>query len=172
MKDSDNFSGTEDAVIVSNKHLRLLDNIFRGHHLPNDVSELQTQVIKWAEIVLSEERKEWAEQRNNSVEILCHLHRKEEARKRAAAKNERYKSFKNVYKELQKSQFKKYQQEGKFLSANAFAKWFLQNKANEVNIPYLKSNLTNQLIKLAQINNREFKKLLNAEADTLLSVED
>ena len=141
MKDSDNFSGTEDAVIISNKHLRLLDNIFRGHHLPNDVSELQTQVIKWAEIVLSEERKEWAEQRNNSVEILCHLHRKEEARKRAAAKNERYKSFKNVYKELQKSQFKKYQQEGKFLSANAFVLWFLKYKTKSIKIPYCESRV-------------------------------
>jgi len=41
-----------------------------------------------------------------------------------------------------------------------------------MNIPYIKSNQTNQLIKLAQINNREFKKLLNAEADTLPTVED
>ena len=158
MKDSDNFSGTEDAVIISNKHLRLLDNIFRTHHLPNDVFEVQTRVIKWAEIVLSEERKEWAEQRNNSVEILCHLHRKEEARKRAAAKNERYKSFKNVYKELQKSQFKKYQQEGKFLSANAFVLWFLKYKTKSIKIPYCETNQKNKLIQLAQANNREFKK--------------
>lgn len=39
-------------------------------------------------------------------------------------------------------------------------------------IPYLESNRTNQLIKLAQANNREFKKLLNAEADTSVTVEN
>lgn len=37
MTSSDNLLSTEDTVIISNKHLRLLDNIFRIHHLPNDL---------------------------------------------------------------------------------------------------------------------------------------
>ena len=172
MKNSDNFSGTQDAVIISNKHLRLLDDIFRTRHLPNDESEFQTQIIKWAEIVLSEERKNWAESRENLTDIWRGWNRKEEARKRAAAKNKRYEPFKKIFKQLQEEQFRKYQRAGKVLSANAFVKWFQHNKASSITIPYLESNQTNQLIKLAQINNREFKKLLNAEADTSLTVED
>lgn len=102
MKNSDNFSGTEDAVIISNKHLQLLDNIFRTRHLSRDVSELQMQIIKWAEIVLSEERKNWTESREDLTDIWRCLDRKEEARKRAAAKNRRYEPFKKTFKQLQK----------------------------------------------------------------------
>lgn len=108
----------------------------------------------------------------NSVDILCCLEREEKAGKRAAAKNKRYELFKKIFKQLQEEQFRKYQRAGKVLSANAFVKWFQHNKASSITIPYLESNQTNQLIKLAQINNREFKKLLNAEADTSHSVED
>lgn len=172
MTSSDNLLSTEDTVIISNKHLRLLDNIFRIHHLPNNSSDLEKQIIKWAEIVLSEERKEWAESQAVLIDIWQDWDKKEEARKRAVAKNKRYEPFKEAFKQLQKQQFEKYQKAGKFLSANAFVRWFLQNKANMMKIPYVESNQTNQLIKLAQINNREFKKLLNAEADTLLTVED
>lgn len=100
------------------------------------------------------------------------MEREEKARKRAAAKNKRYEPFKKIFKQLQEEQFRKYQRAGKVLSANAFVKWFQHNKTSSITIPYLESNQTNQLIKLAQINNREFKKLLNAEADTSHSVED
>lgn len=127
--------------------------------------------MDWAAAVLSEERKEWEKSRENSIEILCRLNKKEEAGKRALAKNKKYEPFKEAFKCLQKAQFTQYRQAGKFLSANAFVKWFQENKAFTMDIPYIKSNQTNQLIKLAQINNREFKKLLHAEVDTSLTVE-
>lgn len=156
------------AYILSLKHMRLLDNIFRKHNLP----ELQIQILDWVQTVLADEREEWNKLRANSVDILCCLERKEKARKRAEVKNKRYESFKKVYKQIQEQQFRKYQRAGTVLSANAFVKWFQHNKASSMTIPYLESNQTNQLIKLAQINNREFKKLLNAEADISSTVED
>lgn len=162
----------EDVYIISSKHLRHLDNIFRKQCYPCNLIELQKQILDWAKLLLLDERREWSELRNNSVDVLCRLDRKEEARQRAVVKNKRYEPFKEEFKQFQKTQFRKFQKAGKVLSANAFVKWFLQNKADKMNIPYQESNLTNQLIKLAQINNREFKKLSNAEADTLLTVED
>lgn len=172
MKNSDNLLNTADSVIISSKHLRLLDNIFRKHYLPDASPDFQKQIIKWAKVVLSEERKNWAESRADLIDIWWHLNRKEEAQKRAIAKNKRYEPFKKVFKKLQKQQIEKYQKADKTLSANAFVMWFMKNKADSMKIPYLKSNQTNQLIKLAQINNREFKKLSNAEADTSHLVED
>lgn len=163
-----NKSEQKHAYILSHKHLQLLNNIFRKHNFP----ELQTQILDWVQIVLADERKEWSNLRTNSVDILCRLERKEEARKRAVSKNKRYEPFKKAFKQIQEKQFRKYQRAGKVLSANAFVKWFQQNEASSMTIPYLESNRTNQLIKLAQANNREFKKLLNAEADTSVTVEN
>ena len=39
-------------------------------------------------------------------------------------------------------------------------------------IPYVKQNIANKLVQLAQNNNREFKKLLREEADTSIVTED
>ena len=57
MTSSDNLLSTEDTVIISNKHLRLLDNIFRIHHLPNNSSDLEKQIIKWAELFYRKKEK-------------------------------------------------------------------------------------------------------------------
>lgn len=160
------------AYILSQKHLQLLNNIFRKQHHSHNLSKLQTEVLDWAQAMLSDEREAWSQLRANSVGILCQLERKDKALKRAAAKNKRYEPFKKIFKQLQEEQFKKYQKTEKVLSANAFVKWFQQNKASSMTIPYLESNQTNQLIKLAQINNRGFKKLSNAEADVSPTVED
>ena len=51
------------------------------------------------------------------------------------------------------------------LTANGFVEWFLKNKAQNIEIPYVKQNQKNKLRQLAQQNNREFKKLLQAKAD-------
>ena len=110
--------------------------------------------------------------RTNSVDTLCRLERKREDSNRAVAKDKNCEPLKKAFKQLQEQQFRKYQKAEKALSANAFVKWFQQNKASSMTIPYIESNQTNQLIKLAQINNREFKKLSNAKADTSLTMED
>lgn len=161
-----------DKFVVSNKHLRLLNNIFRNHHQLSNLPELKAQILDWLQIVLSDERKEWAESRANSVNILCRLDRKKEARNRAAAKNKRYEPFKAAFKQLQEIKFREAQKAGKILSANAFVKWFLSNKPSLADIPYIESNRQNKLRQLAQANNREFKKLLNAEVTTPLTVDD
>lgn len=57
-------------------------------------------------------------------------------------------------------------------AANFFAKWYLTYKSEEMSIPYVKQNIINKLVQLAQKNNREFKKLLRVEADTSNVVAD
>ena len=108
------------AYILSPRHLRLLDNIFRKHNLP----EFQIQILDWVQTVLADEREEWNKLRVNSVDILCCLEREEKARKRAAAKNKRYEPFKKIFKQLQEEQFRKYQRAERYyprmLSSNGF----------------------------------------------------
>ena len=52
----------------------------------------------------------------------------------------------------------------KKFNENSFVGWFLENKVNEVQIPYVKQNQKNKLRQLAQQNNREFKQLLHDKA--------
>ena len=52
----------------------------------------------------------------------------------------------------------------KKFNENSFVEWFLENKVNEVQIPYVKQNQKNKLRQLAQQNNREFKQLLHDKA--------
>ncbi len=144
-----------EPYIVSNRHIRLLDNIFRTHSVS---TELQKQILDWAAVVLAEERDNWATTRATSVKILCDMDRKAEAQQRAAARNKKYEEFKETFKQLQEQRFKQYQKEGKVLSANAFVKWFIQNKPKTLQNPYVESNQINQMTKLAQANNRALKK--------------
>lgn len=50
-----------------------------------------------------------------------------------------------------------YHENGKILSANYFAMWYLTHKSEDMPIPYVKQNIANKLVQLAQNNNREFK---------------
>lgn len=49
---------------------------------------------------------------------------------------------------------------GSKLTANSFVEWFLRNKSQDIEIPYVKQNQKNKLRQLAQQNNREFRKTL------------
>jgi hypothetical protein len=44
------------------------------------------------------------------------------------------------------------------MTANGFVTWFLENIPDEIIIPYKESNQYHKLIRLAEENNREFKK--------------
>ena len=66
--------------------------------------------------------------------------------------SQRNKEFRDHYKQKQKEAFDK----NPNLTANSFALSFCENPTME--IPYVKTNQLNQLIKLAQENNKEFKK--------------
>lgn len=44
------------------------------------------------------------------------------------------------------------------MTANSFVAWFIENIPSEIIIPYKESNQYHKLIKLAEENNREFRK--------------
>lgn len=68
--------------------------------------------------------------------------------------------FREKFAEIQKEKYKEAIQVGIKLTASCFVEWFLENKAKEMQIPYVEQNQKNKLRQLAQQNNREFKKLL------------
>ena len=109
-------------------------------------------------MVLSEERENWSELKENLVQTLYSLDKKAEAVKRAKVRDEKYAPFRAEFKQTQYKQFLKYQKSGKKLTANAFVLWFLKYKTKSIKIPYCETNQKNKLIQLAQANNREFKK--------------
>lgn len=121
---------------------------------------------------MSEERENWSELRENLVQTLYSLDKKAQAIKRAKARDEKYAPFRAKFKQIQYKQFLEYQKSGKRLTANMFVLWFLRYKTKSIKISYCENNQKNKLIQLAQANNREFKKLLNAKADRLLTIAD
>ena len=153
-----NIQSTPDDFLLSNNHLRLLDRIFISHHQQCNLNILKQQIIDWMAMVLSEERENWSELKENLVQTLYSLDKKAEAVKRAKARDEKYAPFRAEFKQTQYKQFLKYQKSGKKLTANAFVLWFLKYKTKSIKIPYCETNQKNKLIQLAQANNREFKK--------------
>lgn len=149
---------SSDNFLLSNNHLRLLDRIFISHHQQCDLNILKQQIIDWTAMVLSEERENWSELRENLVQTLYSLDKKAEATKRAKARDKKYAPFRAKFKQIQYKQFLKYQKSGKRLTANMFVLWFLRYKTKSIKIPYCENNQKNKLIQLAQANNREFKK--------------
>lgn len=135
-----------------------LDRIFISHHQQCNLNILKQQIIDWMAMVLSEERENWSELKENLVQTLYSLDKKAEAVKRAKARDEKYAPFRAEFKQTQYKQFLKYQKSGKKLTANAFVLWFLKYKTKSIKIPYCETNQKNKLIQLAQANNREFKK--------------
>ena len=94
---------------------------------------------------------------NMTVESIIHYDRKEEAKKRGQCRDKQFAPFREYYKKIQRQKYVESQNNGKKLTANNFAIWFLQNKAQDIKIPYKESNQLSKLIKLAQENNREFR---------------
>ncbi len=146
------------SVILSSRDIRLLDTIFYRHSKNMDLAELKRQILNWAVIIIANARKEWQENRNNSIKVLRRQDCKNEALKRAKGRDKRYAPFREYFKKIQKKKFLEYQKSGKKLKANLFVMWFLENNISEVEIPYVSSNQYNKLMQLAQENNREFKK--------------
>ena len=86
--------------------------------------------------------------------------RKSQAKKRGKARDNKYAPFRKYFKNLQQQKFIEFKNAGLVLKASEFLYWFLENKTEEIVIPYKKSNQYYKLIGLAQDNNREFKKYL------------
>ncbi len=143
---------TDEQEIIPLEDERKLSYLLRHH------KELQPIILSWAKEMLAEERKTWEEIRATSIEAIISYDRKAEARRKASIKDEKYISFREYFKKLQHKKFIDYQKQGKVLTASAFVRYFLKNKAKLKDIPYKNTNLENKLRSLAQANNREFKK--------------
>ena len=110
------------------------------------------------------ERSKGSERRNDTIESIIECHTRSEAKRKSDIKDQKYAPFREYLKIVQREQFDIALQKGYKLTANSFVEWFLANKANEMQIPYVEQNQKNKLRQLAQQNNREFKKLLHDKA--------
>ena len=94
------------------------------------------------------------------MDAVIKTHHRKKAHKGAVVRDKKYAQLREKFAEIQKEKYKEAIQVGIKLTANGFVEWFLENKANEMQIPYIEQNQKNKLRQLAQQNNREFKKLL------------
>lgn len=142
----------DDKEIIPIQYEKKLSYLLRQHQ------ELQPIILSWAIEMLAEAREDWADMRTISIETIVSQDRKMEAKRKASIKDEKYLPFREYFKKIQQKKFSEYQKRGKILTASAFVRYFLRNKAKTVDIPYKNTNLENKLNQLAQANNREFKK--------------
>ena len=144
--------------IIPFRSLRKFDEMCLHNKCLHQNKELQQQILSWAADMLLEAREEWGELHVITIDAVVSEDRKAQAKKRCKARDNKYAQFREYFKNLQQKRFNEYQKVGQKLSANRFVEWFLENTAENIKIPYRKSNMKNKLIQLAQINNREFKK--------------
>ena len=150
--------------ILPPKALRKFDAMCLKNEKLHQNKELQLQILSWAADTLEEARAEWSERRNDTIESVIECHMRSEAKRKSDIKDQKYAPFREYLKKVQREQFDIALQNGYKLTANSFVEWFLANKANEIQIPYVEQNQKNKLRQLAQQNNREFKKLLHDKA--------
>ena len=162
----------DSTMSMDNQDMYWLRNILQNHKTEINFSQLQAQIMNLINIILYKNREQWSEIRKDSIESLCKCERKNCARKARKLRDEKYAPFREYFKKIQYEKFMQYHQVGKTLSANYFAMWYLTYKSEDMPIPYVKQNIANKLVQLAQYNNREFKKLLREEADTSIVMED
>ena len=148
-----------DEIILSPKSLRLFDSFVRKNKTLSVDKDLQQSILNLVRQVIKEERKEWEELRKDTIDIFIKIKKSEESKKGALKRDEKYVFFRNEFKKLQKEKYQEYLSQNKNLTANCFVNWFLKEKAQDYNIPYVVQNRKTKLIQLAQKNNRELKKL-------------
>lgn len=150
--------------IIPFKALRKFDVMCLHNAYLHENKELRQQILSWAADMLKEARAEWSERRNDTIESIIECHTRSEAKRKSDIKDQKHAPFREYLKKVQREQFDIALQNGYKLTANSFVEWFLTNKANEMQIPYVEQNQKNKLRQLAQQNNREFKKLLHDKA--------
>ena len=154
----------DNSMLLTKQEEVLFNNIFSQIKSSEDKRYLQEQILNWLSIVLYGRRQEWQNTRQNSVDILCLLQRKQDALKRSQNRDKKYAPFREYFKNLQRQKFLEYQKQGKNMSANGFVVWFMEHLPEDISIPYRQSNLKNKLTQLAQANNREFKKAFECKS--------
>ena len=150
--------------IIPIRALRKFDAMCLHNEYLHQNKELQQQILSWAAELLEEAREDWRELHNDTIESVIECHTRSEAKRKSNIKDQKYAPFREYFKKVQREQFDIALQNSYKLTANSFVEWFLANKANEMQIPYVKQNQKNKLRQLAQQNNREFKKLLHDKA--------
>ena len=95
--------------------------------------------------------------RNDTIESVIKCHMRSEAKRKSYIKDQKFASLRAYFKHVQQEKFEAALRDGKKLTANSFVEWFLSNKIEKIQIPYVKQNQKNKLRQLAQQNNREFK---------------
>ena len=140
------------------KAARKLDMLILHNEALAKDKNLQEKIITWALDMLEEARADWSDMRASILDSIITYDRKAEAIKRGRARDKKYAPFREYFKDLQKQKFIEYQKSGKKMTANGFVTWFLENIPDEIIIPYKESNQYHKLIRLAEENNREFKK--------------
>ena len=150
--------------IIPFKALRKFDEMCLHNEYLRQNKEFQQQMLNWAAELLEEARAEWSERRNDTIESIIECYTRSEAKRKSDIKDQKYAPFREYLKKVQRKQFDIALQNGSKLTANSFVEWFLENKVNEMQIPYVKQNQKNKLRQLAHQNNREFKKLLHDKA--------
>lgn len=148
----------DDEEIIPPQMLRELNLLFIQHKALHNSKELQLQIIEWAKRLLAESRKEWNGMHTTLLDAVIQTDRRAEAQRRSKERDKKYAPFREYFKKLQQEKYLLAQHNGNKLTANGYVEWFLKNKAQDVEIPYVKQNQKNKLRQLAQQNNREFKK--------------
>jgi len=138
--------------------LRKFDAICLHNEYLHQNKELQRHILDCIADMMTESREYWSKLHATTIDAVITEDRKSQAKKRGKARDNKYAPFREYFKNLQQSRFNEYQKAGQRLSANRFVEWFLENKAENIEIPYRQSNLKSKLIQLAQANNREFIK--------------
>ena len=147
--------------IIPNRARRKFDAMCLHNEYLHQNKELQQQILSWVMEMLAEARKHWCKLHNDTIESVIECHARSEAKRKSDIKDQKYAPFREYFKQVQREKFDIAVQNGGKLAANGFVEWFLANKANEIQIPYIEHNQKNKLRQLAQQNNREFKKLLH-----------
>ena len=140
------------------KSARKLNMLFMHNEFLAKNKILQQKIIDWAEDMLEEARTEWSDIHNSAIDAIITCERKNEALKRGLARDKKYAPFRAYFKKLQQKHFLVHMKMGKKMTANSFVSWFLENIPYGIIIPYKESNQYHKLIKLAEENNREFRK--------------
>lgn len=144
--------------IIPIKSLRKLNSIIRHNNELKQNYDLQQKLILWAKDLMSECRNNWDELHATSIDVIETIYKRKEAAERAKIRDRKYAPFRKLFKQIQTTKFDELSKLGKTMSANKFVIWFLENKSNDIKIPYQKSNLHHKLNQLAQENSRELKR--------------
>jgi len=146
--------------IIPIRALRQFDAMCLHNEYLRQNKEFQQQILSWAAELLEEARENWGDIHATTMDAVIKTHHKEKAHKGAVVRDKKYAQFRKKFAEIQKEKYKEALQVGIKLTANSFVEWFLENKADKIQIPYVEQNQKNKLRQLSQQNNRAFKKLL------------